>query len=160
MSLYDLATAPSQSVQTLVVIKPSGSAADDDPGETSTTTVVVPPPPTEIKTALTKLARFIPTESITIYLGAVSTVAAIAEAGKNGVGASDSWITKVFTPEILFWITALVITPLIFLLIRAITQIKQNKKIRSKNFETDDINVLHSSSTNNAEQYCDNCNHK
>lgn len=122
MSLYDLAMSPNP-VRTLVIIKQPG-ATEDDPGE------VVQPQSAELKTALTNLARFIPTETVTIYLAAVSAVAAITQSiGKEPmVAANDKWIVDIFNQTFIYWVTAIVITPTIFLLIRAISQAKQNKK--------------------------------
>lgn len=158
MSIYDLAATPDSQVRPLIIVKRSANLSDDDPqntvvygGQSSAASIVVspyssfgfddegtsPPPavvintqPAEIKTAITKLARFIPTESITIYLAAVSTVAAISEAsGGNSVNqTTENWIMNILAPVSLYWITGLIVTPAIFLLIRAIAQMKLNKK--------------------------------
>ncbi|MCY7375491.1 MAG: hypothetical protein LH472_05915 [Pyrinomonadaceae bacterium] len=157
MSLYDLATPSNRSTEPVLIIKHSAQAANDDPQNTtvlsnsSSTSVIISPSsamandggatppiivnvqPPEVKTALTKLARFIPTETITIYLGAVSAVAAIDQATKTDAGASaDQWITTLFAPKPLYWIIGLIITPSIFIVIRAIEQQKIKKSAFSE----------------------------
>lgn len=100
MSLYDLATVTK-------TYRPAG-AAGDDPGDT--------PQAPEVKSALTKMAKFIPTETITIYLGAISASSALQ--------AAAIWLT----PEKVYWITGLIVTPILFSLMWGIDRAKAKKR--------------------------------
>ncbi len=160
MSLYDLATSSSQTSEPVLIIKHSAQAADDDPqniavlsNSSSLTSVIVSPsplsanddagatPPTvappvtvnvqgnqQVTSALTKIARFIPTETVTIYLGAVSAAAAITEEGS----APSRLMTILLNKVTVYWVTALLITPAIFLLIWAIERTKIKKPLWSE----------------------------
>ena len=157
MSLYDLATSSSRTTEPVLIIKHSARAADDDPrnitvltNSSSSTLVVVSPSPSimaddaggatpatpvtvtiqplEVKSALTKIARFIPTETITIYLGAVSSAAAVAEENPP----PSLFITNLLDQVTVYWVTGLVITPAIFFLILAIERTKIKKPILSE----------------------------
>lgn len=152
MSLYDLATSAGRTLEPALIIKHSAGAANDDPqnitilsNSLSSTSVVVmptstrmesdpgaPPAPAvavnvqapEIKSALTKIARFIPTETVTIYLGAVSASASV----RADTDASP-FIKAILEPVTVYWLTALILTPGIFLLILAIERTKAKKPI-------------------------------
>lgn len=148
MSLYDLATASTRSSEPILIIKNSAGAAMDDPQNTvvysnssNNASIVINPfnsmleadpgtptgvPPVvintqspEVKTALTKIARFIPTETVTIYLGALSASTALQ--------STVNWLN----PELVYWVTGLVLTPLIFLLIWAIERSKLKLSLTS-----------------------------
>ena len=154
MSLYDLATSSNRMTESVLIIKHSAQAANDDPQNTrvssnsSLTSVIVSPSPRaanddagtappvtvnvqgkqQVASALTKIARFIPTETVTIYLGAVSAAAAI-----TGEGSSPTQFMATLLNQVtVYWITALVITPAIFLLIWAIERTKIKKPMWSE----------------------------
>jgi hypothetical protein len=148
MSLYDLATSAAKANEPILIIKqsadgtindpqnitvfnPSGNGASiiispvntqmeaDDPGHPNNPVVINAQSP-EVKTALTKIARFIPTETVTIYLGAVSAASALQ--------TSVTWLNQ----EMVYWVTGIVLTPLIFFLIWAIERSKAKKSLRSE----------------------------
>lgn len=155
MSLYDLAASTGRTLEPSVIIKHSAGASNDDPqnvtilsNSSASTSVVIAPtspmmnndpgaptPPAvavniqtpEIKSALTKIARFIPTETVTIYLGAVS-----ASASVRGSQGSSPFIKAILEPVTVYWLTALVLTPGIFLLILAIERTKAKKPVLSE----------------------------
>jgi hypothetical protein len=145
MSLYELATASARAAEPVLVIKEE-SAADPGgqrniavySSSSSITSVTIPSRATsdaefadgsptapaiinlqapEVKSALTKIARFIPTETVTIYLGAVSASVALQ--------SSLSWLT----PKVVYWTCAFLITPFIFFLMVAIERAREKKSL-------------------------------
>jgi hypothetical protein len=143
MSLYDLATSSAKTAEPILIIKKSANSDLNDPQNTMVFTstgngasivlspfnpqleaddmgqpnlpVVINAQTPEIKTALTKIARFIPTETVTIYLGAISASVALQ--------TTVNWLT----PQLVYWVTGIGLTPLIFFLIWAIERTKTKK---------------------------------
>lgn len=147
MSLYELATAATRRFEPALIIKEGSAAdpggqrniavysssstvasitipsraassdaefADDSPAPPA---AVINLQSAEVKSALTKIARFIPTETVTIYLGAASASVALQ--------SSLPWLT----PKAVYWSCAFLVTPLIFFLIVAIERAKQRKSL-------------------------------
>lgn len=129
MSLYDLATSANYVQEQIFIIKPLPQAADDDAGDNPAQPVAANTQGNQqTATALTKIARFIPTETITIYLGAVSAAAAMTGEGAN----PGKLLATMLNQETVYWITAFVITPAIFMLIWAIERTKSKKPFWSE----------------------------
>jgi len=99
-----------------IVLSPTTPYLADDPGQPGAVggspPVVINASSPQVKTALANIARFIPTETVTIYLGAISAGAAIQSS---------------FPPlsqEVIYWVIGIFLTPLIFFLVWAVERSK------------------------------------
>jgi hypothetical protein len=112
MSLYELATASDRPAKAM--LKKKAAEADDSGAGGASSAVNFQS--TEVKSALTKIARFIPTETVTIYLGAISAATALQ--------TTFSWLS----PALIYWASGIFLTPLIFFLIVATERARAKQK--------------------------------